>query len=149
MLTIRRKVGIVSRWLALGLAMLACRSAPTVEQRPAGQEPPPAVAPAMAPVRTGIGFRTSQALDRHFTKHGREFQGYTRADYLTAAQRLRDGPVGGDILEVRRPDGTSSRFDRGSGAFGAFDPDGTIRTFFRPNDGEAYFRRQARRRQEQ
>lgn len=149
MLTIRRKVGIVSRFLALGLVLVACRSAPAVEQRSAGQEPPPTVAPVMPPVRTGIGFRTPQALDRHFAKHGREFRGYTRADYLTAAQRLRDRPVGGDILEVRRPDGTINRFDRRSGAFEAFDPDGTIRTFFRPNDGGAYFQRQARRRQEQ
>jgi pyocin large subunit-like protein len=39
-----------------------------------------------------------------------------------------------------------SRFDRGSGGFVAFDADGIIRTYFRPNDGEAYFRRQARRR---
>jgi pyocin large subunit-like protein len=59
---------------------------------------------------------------------------------------LRDAPVGGDIVEVvRQSDGVISRFDRGSGAFLAADPDGTIRTFFKPNDGEAYFRRQARR----
>jgi pyocin large subunit-like protein len=50
------------------------------------------------------------------------------------------------VLEIRRPsDGVVSRFDRRSGAFLAFDSDGTIRTFFRPNDGESYFRRQARR----
>jgi hypothetical protein len=65
---------------------------------------------------------------------------------LQRAQQLRDAPVGGDIVEVvRQSDGIISRFDRGSGAFLAADPDGTIRTFFRPNDGEAYFRRQARR----
>ena len=28
---------------------------------------------------------------------------------------------------------------------GAYNPDGTIRTFFIPNDGERYFRRQSRR----
>ncbi len=147
MLTVRREVGIVSRLLVLGLVAVACRSAPALEQRPAEQAP--AAAPTTPSVRIGIGFRSEQALDRHFTKHGGEFDGYTRAEYVRAAQRLRDLPAGGDILEVRRPDGTMSRFDRGSGAFGAFDPDGTIRTFFRPNDGEAYFRRQARRRQEQ
>ncbi len=67
-------------------------------------------------------------------------------EYLRRAQMLRDAPVGDGVLEVRRPDGTRSRFDRATGAFIAFDGDGTIRTFFRPNDGEAYFRRQARRR---
>ena len=35
--------------------------------------------------------------------------------------------------------------DRSTGAFVAFDADSTIRTFFKPNDGEAYFERQARR----
>jgi hypothetical protein len=66
--------------------------------------------------------------------------------FRTRAQALRDAPVGGDILEiVRGIDGVISRFDRRSGAFLAADPDGTIRTFFKPNDGEAYFRRQARR----
>ena len=49
------------------------------------------------------------------------------------------------LLEEVRDDGRITRFDRTSGAFLAFDRDGIIRTFFRPNDGEAYFRRQAER----
>ena len=70
----------------------------------------------------------------------------SEAQYLAMAQRLRDEQVGGDILEVVRPnDGVVSRFDKRSGAFLAFDRDGTIRTFFKPNDGERYFRRQANR----
>jgi hypothetical protein len=96
-------------------------------------------------IRTGIGFRSEHYLDEHFTKHGREFGGMSKSEYLLAAQTLRDRPVGGDIEEISRPDGTSSRFDKASGAFLAFDRDGTIRTFFKPNDGERYFRRQAMR----
>ncbi len=95
---------------------------------------------------TAIGFRSPQRLDEHFAKHGVEFGAATRESYLRQAQSLRDAPAEGTILEVRRPDGVISRFDRRSGAFLAFDADGTIRTFFRPNDGESYFRRQARRR---
>ena len=38
-----------------------------------------------------------------------------------------------------------TRFDKSSGAFIAFDADGTIRTFFKPNVGEEYFRRQSER----
>lgn len=93
-----------------------------------------------------VGFRSRQRLDEHFAKHGGEFGAITRAVYLRHAQRLRDAPVGGDILELRRGDGTLARFDRASGAFLAFDDDGIIRTYFKPNDGERYFRRQARRR---
>ncbi len=93
-----------------------------------------------------VGFRSPTRLDEHFTKHGAEFGSITRVEYLRQAQSLRDAPVSTTVLEVRRPDGVISRFDRQSGAFIAFDADGIIRTFFRPNDGEAYFRRQARRR---
>ena len=48
-------------------------------------------------------------------------------------------------LEAVRRDGVATRFDRDTGAFIAFNTDGTIRTFFKPNDGERYFRRQAER----
>lgn len=100
--------------------------------------------PAFSP---GRGFRSPERLAEHFEKHGVEFPGASQADYLALAQKLRDAPVGGDVLETVRPaDGVISRFDRATGAFLAVDADGTIRTFFKPNDGESYFRRQANRR---
>ena len=103
-------------------------------------------APARDPItRPSVGFHSRAQLNEHFAKHGAEFGRVTQQEYLRAAQTLRDAPVGGNIEELRRPDGTTSRFDRSSGAFIAFNTDGTIRTFFKPNDGEAYFRRQARR----
>jgi hypothetical protein len=103
----------------------------------------PAASRTSAPSR---GFRSLARLEEHFSKHGREFKATSAAQYLALAQALRDAPVGGDVLELIRPgDGVVSRFDKRSGAFLAFDADGTIRTFFRPNDGEAYFRRQDRR----
>ncbi|MEO7360796.1 MAG: hypothetical protein ABI120_10725 [Gemmatimonadaceae bacterium] len=61
----------------------------------------------------------------------------SKAQYLGLAQSLRDTAAGGNILEIVRPaDGVVSRFDKKSGAFLAFDRDGTIRIFFKPNDGE-------------
>jgi hypothetical protein len=98
------------------------------------------------PARAGNarGFRSRERLEEHYAKHGREFGDISIGEYLALAQRLRDAPPGGDVLELRRPAGRA-RFDRASGAFGAYDEDGTIRTFFKPRDGEAYFRRQARR----
>lgn len=98
------------------------------------------------PQLSGKGFRDRAHLDEHYQKHGIEFPGASKERYLALAQMLRDAPAGGDILEITRPsDGVVSRFDRSSGAFIAFDRDGTIRTFFIPNDGEKYFRRQANR----
>ena len=64
---------------------------------------------------------------------------------VQADQSLRDDPVGPNIRELVRADGVICRFHPPSGAFLAFNPDLTIRTFFRPNDGEAYFRRQLER----
>ena len=95
--------------------------------------------------RPAIGFRTPRRLDEHYAKHGGEFGSVSRDEYLRRAQVLRDGPSGGAVLEIVRRDGTVTRFDRTTGAFIAFASDGVIRTFFRPNDGEQYFRRQAGR----
>lgn len=91
------------------------------------------------------GFASRQRLTEHYEKHGAEFPGLSRDQYLGAAQQLRDAPLSASVLEVRRGDGVVTRFDRQSGAFLAVNRDGTIRTFFRPNDGESYFRRQASR----
>jgi len=107
-----------------------------------------AVAPsasATAITHPEIGFHSHARLAEHFAKHGAEFGAASPEDYLRLVQTLRDRPAGGDVLEQRRGDGTLCRFDRRSGAFLAFDPDLTIRTFFRPNDGERYFQRQLER----
>ena len=84
-------------------------------------------------------------LDEHFDKHGAEFGRITKLDYLRQAQLLRDAKAGGPILEAVRRDGVITRYDRETGAFIAVNPNGVIRTFFKPNDGERYFRRQAER----
>jgi pyocin large subunit-like protein len=98
---------------------------------------------APAPTHPEIGFHSRQHLAEHYEKHGREFGGVSMDEYLRLAQTLRDRPAGGDVLEFARADGATTRYDRASGAFISFDSDLQIRTFFKPNDGEAYFRRQA------
>ncbi|HYW52210.1 MAG TPA: hypothetical protein VE861_16455 [Gemmatimonadaceae bacterium] len=119
------------------------RSAPAAAPSVESRRPDAAEADAAEP--RGPGFTSRRQLVEHYEKHGEEFPGFSMAAYLGAAQRLRDAPAGDDVLEVRRPDGVITRFDRGSGAFLAANRDGTIRTFFKPNDGERYFRRQASR----
>ena len=120
------------------------------DQPPPAPQPAPRVATPDSPqrpsaVRADIGFRSRAELESHYRKHGGEFGRITQDQYLRRAQELRDRPPGGDILEAVRGDGVTTRFDRTSGAFIAFNRDRTIRTFFRPNDGEAYFRRQLNR----
>jgi pyocin large subunit-like protein len=89
-----------------------------------------------------IGFATRQKMVDHYRKHGQEFGAITMEQYLGKAQELRDRPAGGAILESVRPDGVVTRFDRESGDFIAFSREGVIRTYFRPADGEAYYKRQ-------
>jgi pyocin large subunit-like protein len=96
--------------------------------------------------RPDIGFASRQKLVDHYRKHGREFGSITMEQYLSGAQELRDRPAGGAILESERPDSSVTRFDRKSGDFIAFNRDGVIRTYFRPTDGEEYYRRQLGRR---
>jgi pyocin large subunit-like protein len=92
----------------------------------------------------GRGFRTQHLLEEHFAKHGREFGTITQEQYLRAAQQLRDARPGKNILESQRRDGGGAKFDRRRGWFVAYDSDGTLRTFFIPNDGIRYFERQAK-----
>lgn len=138
------------RWLRWGLVAVAVIVLVVALVRAAGggstaDAPPLSSQTSGQVVRDDIGFRSGRRLDEHYLKHGHEFGSPTREEYLRMAQTLRDAPVGGAILEARRDDGVVTRFDRTSGAFIAFDSHGIIRTYFRPNDGEAYFRRQARR----
>jgi hypothetical protein len=104
-----------------------------------------AAEPGSAGNSPSVGFVDSRRLEEHYEKHGAEFGHITKQDYLRQAQLLRDARVGGPVLETVRADRVTTRFDRDTGAFIAFNHDGTIRTFFKPNDGERYYRRQAAR----
>ncbi|MBS0524828.1 MAG: hypothetical protein JSS04_14465 [Proteobacteria bacterium] len=127
-------------------------------QRLAPGDAPPAVAGAearerdnigfVARERDNIGFVDQRRLDEHYAKHGAEFGRITKQDYLHQAQLLRDAELGGPVLQTVRADGVTTRYDRQTGAFIAFNRNGTIRTFFKPHDGERYYRRQAERGEE-
>ena len=139
----------MSLWLLAALALFGVGCRHTNSQAPTqspGQQPLARKDQAGANgVRAEIGFATRRKFLDHFEKHGAEFGSISREEYLRQAQILRDSPAGGDILEAVRADGVITRFDRKTGAFLAFNSDLTIRTYFKPNDGERYFRRQSKR----
>jgi len=124
-------------------ALLAFHQSPSHAPEAAGS----GARPSQAPSGWGpsVGFANYGRWQEHFEKHGEEFGAISAEEYLRRAQALRDAPAGGPILEFRRGDGVLTRFDRRSGAFIAVSRNGTIRTFFRPNDGERYFERQKQR----
>ena len=132
---------------ALALLILTSRrpvpeaAAPQGRATPARQSPQPQRGQHRA-----VGFETREKLVEHYHKHGAEFGDISREEYLRLAQELRDRPSGNGVMESVREDRVVTRFDRAGGAFLAFNPDLTIRTFFKPDDGEAYFVRQSRRR---
>src|SRR5262245_21936502 len=137
----------LSLWLLAALALFSagCRHsnspAPTSgQQASAGKNHATANV-----VRAEIGFATRRKFLDHYEKHGAEFGSISQDEYLRQAQILRDSAAGADVLEAVRADGVITRFDRKTGAFLAFNPDLTIRTYFKPNDGERYFRRQSKR----
>ena len=136
--------------IALLLPGAACRNSSPEKPQPKPAAPGSAVVaeavhPSADVAHPEVGFASQRKLREHYEKHGSELGAISKGEYLRQAQRLRDSPAGGNILEVRRSDGVVTRFDRKTGAFLAFDRDLTIRTYFRPNDGERYFQRQARR----
>lgn len=117
--------------------------APTQQQAPPATRAPE---PRQTATASKVGFTSRASWQSHFDKHGAEFGRITADEYLLLAQQLRDAPLSADVVEnVRDSDGVITRFDRKGGGFLAFHADKTIRTFFRPDDGEAYFRRQAER----
>lgn len=129
--------------IALALLAGACRqtsSAPTQIQGKPDMQPESSVT-----ARTEIGFASRKKFVDHYDKHGSEFGLISKEEYLRQAQELRDRPLDSTVLESVRSDGVITRFDKTSGAFLAFNADRIIRTFFKPNDGEAYFRRQSKR----
>jgi hypothetical protein len=132
--------------VALLLLAFACTSPSQPPASSQGSETDAAVTEKPKPAKPEVGFASRQKWMDHYQKHGREFGSISKEQYLLRAQELRDHPAGGSILEHVRRDGVVTRFDRATGDFIAFDADGVIRTYFRPNDGEDYFRRQALRR---
>ena len=130
-----RPISITAVLIALLLCFGCTHSTPATESHSATEG-------KSTNAKSNIGFASRQKLAEHYEKHGAEFGSISIDEYLHQAQAMRDRPVGGDLLEFTRADGVTTRFDRKTGSFIAFNSDGTIRTFFKPNDGERYFLRQ-------
>lgn len=85
-------------------------------------------------------FRKAEYLQEHFEKHGAEF-GYASADeYLAGANRVVVSPEALHKLEAE--DGDDVYYLESGNEIVFVSTDGYIRTYFKPDDGKAYFDRQ-------
>lgn len=85
-------------------------------------------------------FRNSELLTEHFDKHGREMGFSTKEEYQAAASAVVTNANALHKLEAE--DGDDVYYLEASNEFVIVSTDGYIRTYFKPDDGIAYFNRQ-------
>ncbi len=80
--------------------------------------------------------------EEHWQKHGREFPEFHSAqDYERGAQAFVTTPPAGTLTK-HRANGDTLFFNPATNTFAVADRRGQPRTFFRPNNGRAYWDRQ-------
>ena len=85
-------------------------------------------------------FRQEEYLQEHFEKHGAEFSYASADEYLAGANRVVASPEALHKLEAE--DGDDVYYLESTNEFVIVSTDGYIRTYFKPNDGKAYYDRQ-------
>jgi hypothetical protein len=81
------------------------------------------------------------SLSDHFARHGRDFKAKNADDYARMAWEFRQRAKAGGLLIKVDSEGVERIYDPKSGAFGAYNRNGTTKTFFKPNSRD-YFDRQ-------
>lgn len=91
-------------------------------------------------IQPAVLFRSEQLLQEHFEKHGREM-GYSSPDeYLAGANAAIHHS---DVLhKTQKEDGDDVYFVESTNDFVVVSTDGYIRTYFRPENGIAYYNSQ-------
>ena len=82
----------------------------------------------------------SQTLQDHFDRHGADFKATGPADYAAKAHAFfLESKTDKNIQVKVDKTGVIRIYDARSNSFGAYNADGTTKTFFKPNNGQAYF----------
>ena len=108
-------------------------------------KPKPAAASIFAPKQEAPSTRETwgnvASLADHFARHGGDFQAKDADDYARMAWRFgQQAKQGGRQVKVDE-DGTRRVYDPKSGAFAAYNANGTTKKYFKPNSRD-YFARQ-------
>ncbi len=81
------------------------------------------------------------SLADHFARHGADFHAKDADDYARMAWQFGQQAKRGGLLVKMDDDGTRRVYDPKTGAFAAYNRDGTTKTYFKPNSRD-YFARQ-------
>lgn len=84
-------------------------------------------------------FQSEELLQTHFAKHQAEYGTISIPEYLRKANELADAEVSEDVAQLKRSDGSISKYRFSTNDFVVVNADGNIRTFFKPVDKEAYW----------
>ena len=85
-------------------------------------------------------FRTAKDCADHFKKHGNEFGYKTEQQYLEGANRVINSSD--SLHKKEKEDGDDVYYLKDSNEFVIVSTTGYIRTYFKPDDGIAYYNRQ-------
>ncbi len=81
------------------------------------------------------------SLQDHFARHGGDFAAKSADDYAAQAWQFRQRARSGSLLVKIDEDGVQRIYDPATGAFAAYNRDGTTKTYFKPGSRD-YFTRQ-------
>lgn len=108
-------------------------------------KPKPTAAPMPAPKQEAPPTRETWgnlgSLADHFARHGGDFHAKDADDYAQMAWRFGQQAKQGGLQVKVDEDGTRRVYDPKSGAFAAYNANGTTKTYFKPNSRD-YFARQ-------
>ena len=83
-----------------------------------------------------------ETLIDHFRRHGADFGAKSARDYAKMAAHFFERAQEEKLPTKIASDGTIRVYDRKTNTFGAYNPEGTTKTFFKPKDGIKYWNRQ-------
>jgi pyocin large subunit-like protein len=82
-----------------------------------------------------------ETLPDHFARHGSDFHARDADDYAAQANAFLQRAEAAGLPAKRDRDGSLRIYERATGTFGAYNADGTAKTFFKPGS-DSYFERQ-------
>jgi pyocin large subunit-like protein len=93
----------------------------------------------------GGGWGRPETLAAHFADHGADFGAATPQEYAQMSQQFPEQAFRNPNAEMRfDPNGNVRIYDPRTNTFGAYNPDGSTRTFFKPSS-DSYWARNTER----